>query len=88
MVAAAAAAAVAAGQTPAAGCIPTDYNNHGVAIGPLKAPAGMYYPVKLVITGWSDGSDVSGGLERLQTPECYNLSMITTRPEGASPMKP
>lgn len=45
----------------AAGCIPNDYWDMGVAVGPLNVPPGVYYPVKLVITGWSDGSSVSSG---------------------------
>lgn len=45
----------------AAGCIPNDYWDMGVAVGPLNVPPSVYYPVKLVITGWSDGSSVSSG---------------------------
>jgi len=37
-----------------------DYWDLGVAVGPLDAPAGLYYPVKIAITGWSDNSKVSG----------------------------
>lgn len=46
-------------QKPAAGCIPNDYYDMGVAVGPLNVPANVYYPVKLQITGWSDGTRVS-----------------------------
>jgi len=43
----------------AAGCIPNDFQDMGVAVGPLNVPANLYYPVKIAITGWSDGSAVS-----------------------------
>lgn len=44
----------------AAGCIPNDYWDYGVAVGPLNVPSGVYFPVRIRITGWSDGSAVSG----------------------------
>lgn len=31
----------------------------GVAVGPLNVPANLYFPVRLTIRGWSDGSSVS-----------------------------
>lgn len=49
----------------AAGCIPSDFWDLGVAVGPLNVPSNLYYPVKLVITRWSDGSSVSPNLRRL-----------------------
>jgi len=41
------------------GCIPNDFQDMGVAVGPLNVPANLYYPVKIAITGWSDGSAVN-----------------------------
>lgn len=43
----------------AAGCIPNDYWDMGVAVGPLNVPAGLYFPARITIRGWSDGSSVS-----------------------------
>jgi hypothetical protein len=43
----------------AAGCIPNDYWDYGVAVGPLNVPSGVFFPVRIRITGWSDGSAVS-----------------------------
>jgi len=42
------------------GCIMNDYWNLGVAVGPLEAPPGLYYPVKIVIDGWSDTTAANG----------------------------
>jgi hypothetical protein len=44
------------------GCIPSDYWDMGVAVGPLNVPTNTYFPVRLTIRGWSDGSSVSSTL--------------------------
>jgi hypothetical protein len=41
------------------GCIPSDFQDMAVAVGPLDVPTGLYFPAKLEITGWSNGFSVS-----------------------------